>query len=108
MCKSNIDPLIDSVSFFFFKLEQEWLKVQLRYQLLNPNNKSKHTKMPQRSFLRKLPDQLLLLFSFPFQAEMVRSRNVECLSFPLTVMTVLTSTSWVLYGLEMNDCYIVV
>uniref|UniRef100_A0A3Q3VQW9 Sugar transporter SWEET1 n=1 Tax=Mola mola TaxID=94237 RepID=A0A3Q3VQW9_MOLML len=41
-------------------------------------------------------------------AEMVRSRNVQCLSFPLTVMTLLTSTSWVLYGLEMNDCYIVV
>lgn len=38
----------------------------------------------------------------------VRSGNVQCLSFPLTVATLLTSTSWVLYGLQLNDYYIVV
>lgn len=38
----------------------------------------------------------------------VRSGNVQCLSFPLTVATFLTSTSWVLYGLQLKDYYIVV
>lgn len=38
----------------------------------------------------------------------VRSHDVRCLSFPLTVATFLTSTSWVLYGLQLNDYYIVV
>lgn len=38
----------------------------------------------------------------------VRSGNVQCLSFPLTVATLLTSTSWVLYGLQLDDYYIVV
>lgn len=46
--------------------------------------------------------------SFCLQMEMVRTRNVQCLSFPLTVSTLLTSTSWVLYGLQLSDCYIVV
>ncbi|XP_023264656.1 sugar transporter SWEET1 [Seriola lalandi dorsalis] len=40
--------------------------------------------------------------------EIIRSRNVQCLSFPLTVATFFTSTSWVLYGLQLNDNYIVV
>uniref|UniRef100_A0A3P9KKS4 Sugar transporter SWEET n=1 Tax=Oryzias latipes TaxID=8090 RepID=A0A3P9KKS4_ORYLA len=40
--------------------------------------------------------------------EIVRSRNVQCLSFPLTVATFFTSTSWVLYGLQLNDYYIMV
>lgn len=39
---------------------------------------------------------------------MVRTRDVQCLSFPLTVSTLLTSTSWVLYGLQLSDCYIMV
>ncbi|KAF3691956.1 Sugar transporter SWEET1 RAG1-activating protein 1 Solute carrier family 50 member 1 [Channa argus] len=38
----------------------------------------------------------------------VRSGNVQCLSFSLTVATFLTATSWVLYGLQLNDYYIVV
>lgn len=46
--------------------------------------------------------------SLRFQLEVVRSRNVQCLSFPLTVATLLTSTSWVLYGLQVSDLYIVV
>ncbi|KAM9310664.1 sugar transporter SWEET1 [Pholidichthys leucotaenia] len=40
--------------------------------------------------------------------EIVRSGNVQCLSFPLTVATFFTSSSWVLYGLQLNDYYIVV
>ncbi|XP_022077417.1 sugar transporter SWEET1 [Acanthochromis polyacanthus] len=40
--------------------------------------------------------------------EIVRSGNVQCLSFPLTVATFFTSTSWVLYGLQLNDYYIMV
>ncbi|XP_039973631.1 sugar transporter SWEET1 [Xiphias gladius] len=40
--------------------------------------------------------------------EIVRSGNVQCLSFPLSVATFFTSTSWVLYGLQLNDYYIVV
>ncbi|XP_042346205.1 sugar transporter SWEET1 [Plectropomus leopardus] len=40
--------------------------------------------------------------------EIVRSGNVQCLSFPLTVATFFTSTSWVLYGLQLDDYYIVV
>ncbi|XP_023149356.2 sugar transporter SWEET1 [Amphiprion ocellaris] len=40
--------------------------------------------------------------------EIVRSGNVQCLSFPLTVATFFTSTSWVLYGFQLNDYYIVV
>nr|XP_046256511.1 sugar transporter SWEET1 [Scatophagus argus] len=40
--------------------------------------------------------------------EILRSGDVRCLSFPLTVATLFTSTSWVLYGLQLSDCYIVV
>lgn len=40
--------------------------------------------------------------------EIVRSGNVQCLSFPLTVATFFTSTSWVLYGLQLMDYYIMV
>nr|XP_019948289.1 PREDICTED: sugar transporter SWEET1 [Paralichthys olivaceus] len=40
--------------------------------------------------------------------KIVRSGDVQCLSFSLTVATFFTSTSWVLYGLQLNDNYIVV
>lgn len=33
---------------------------------------------------------------------------MQCLSFPLTVATLFTSTSWVFYGLQLRDYYIVV
>lgn len=38
----------------------------------------------------------------------IRSGDVQVLSFPLTVATFFTSTAWVLYGLELNDYYITV
>ncbi|KAM6935379.1 sugar transporter SWEET1 [Lycodopsis pacificus] len=40
--------------------------------------------------------------------QIVRTGDVKCLSFPLTVATFFTSTSWVLYGLQLNDYYIMV
>ncbi|KAM6910002.1 sugar transporter SWEET1 [Xenentodon cancila] len=40
--------------------------------------------------------------------EIVRTGNVQCLSFPLTVATFFTSNSWVFYGLKLNDYYIMV
>ncbi|XP_069625108.1 sugar transporter SWEET1 isoform X1 [Ranitomeya imitator] len=41
-------------------------------------------------------------------AQIIRSKSTKCLSFPLTVTTLLTSTSWVLYGLQRRDPYIMV
>ncbi|CAJ0948116.1 unnamed protein product [Ranitomeya imitator] len=43
-----------------------------------------------------------------FMAQIIRSKSTKCLSFPLTVTTLLTSTSWVLYGLQRRDPYIMV
>lgn len=41
-------------------------------------------------------------------AQIIRTKSTKCLSFPLTVTTFLTSSSWVLYGLQLNDAYIMV
>ncbi|NXS95946.1 SWET1 protein, partial [Jacana jacana] len=41
-------------------------------------------------------------------AKIVRSKSTRCLSFPLTVTTFLTSTSWTFYGLCVHDLYITV
>ncbi|XP_072346660.1 sugar transporter SWEET1 [Scyliorhinus torazame] len=41
-------------------------------------------------------------------AKIIRTRSTKCLSFSLTVATILTSTSWTLYGLQMSDYYIVI
>ncbi|KAM9294629.1 sugar transporter SWEET1-like [Gastrophryne carolinensis] len=41
-------------------------------------------------------------------AQIIRTKSTKCLSFPLTVTTFLTSTSWVLYGLQLHDLYIMV
>ncbi|XP_012673488.1 sugar transporter SWEET1 [Clupea harengus] len=40
--------------------------------------------------------------------EIIRTRSVERLSFPLAVATFLTSTSWTLYGMQLQDFYIMV
>ncbi|MEE6491762.1 hypothetical protein FKM82_016358 [Ascaphus truei] len=40
--------------------------------------------------------------------KIIRTKSTKCLSFPLTVATFLTATSWVLYGLQLNDPYIMV
>ncbi|KAE8589104.1 hypothetical protein XENTR_v10022888 [Xenopus tropicalis] len=41
-------------------------------------------------------------------AQIIKSKSTKCLSFPLTVATFLTSTSWVLYGWVQSDLYITV
>ncbi|TRZ01322.1 hypothetical protein DNTS_020889 [Danionella cerebrum] len=40
--------------------------------------------------------------------DIIRTRSVERLSFSLTVATFFTSTSWTLYGLQLQDYYIMV
>ncbi|XP_006007332.1 sugar transporter SWEET1 [Latimeria chalumnae] len=40
--------------------------------------------------------------------KIIRTRSTKCLSFPLTVATFLTSTSWTLYGQQLNDFYIMI
>ncbi|XP_032060457.1 sugar transporter SWEET1 [Aythya fuligula] len=40
--------------------------------------------------------------------KVIRSRSTRCLSFPLTVTTFLASSSWTLYGLWLEDLYIMV
>ncbi|KAE8589105.1 hypothetical protein XENTR_v10022888 [Xenopus tropicalis] len=42
------------------------------------------------------------------RAQIIKSKSTKCLSFPLTVATFLTSTSWVLYGWVQSDLYITV
>ncbi|XP_075593327.1 sugar transporter SWEET1 isoform X2 [Balearica regulorum gibbericeps] len=51
---------------------------------------------------------LAYLYYSPAKAKIVRSKSTRCLSFPLTVTTFLASTSWTLYGLQLNDLYIMV
>ncbi|XP_023803934.1 sugar transporter SWEET1 isoform X2 [Cyanistes caeruleus] len=41
-------------------------------------------------------------------AKVVRSKSTRCLSFPLTVTTLVASSSWTLYGLQLHDPYITV
>ncbi|XP_041253184.1 sugar transporter SWEET1 isoform X1 [Onychostruthus taczanowskii] len=41
-------------------------------------------------------------------AKVVRSKSTRCLSFPLTVTTLVASSSWTLYGLQLRDPYITV
>ncbi|XP_042163239.1 sugar transporter SWEET1-like isoform X2 [Oncorhynchus tshawytscha] len=56
--------------------------------------------------------QSLYIFSYCHytndKMEMVRTGSVERLSYSLTVATFLTSTSWTLYGLQLQDYYIMV
>ncbi|NXU41106.1 SWET1 protein, partial [Drymodes brunneopygia] len=41
-------------------------------------------------------------------AKVVRSKSTRCLSFPLTVTTLVAASSWTLYGLQLHDPYITV
>ncbi|TNN02613.1 hypothetical protein fugu_010100 [Takifugu bimaculatus] len=65
------------------------------------------TQLSQLGFTCSVVTVSMYLSPLSSLLEMVRSRNVQCLSFPLTVTTLLTSTSWVLYGLQVSDLYIV-
>ncbi|XP_070622196.1 sugar transporter SWEET1 isoform X1 [Erythrolamprus reginae] len=40
--------------------------------------------------------------------KIVKSRSTRCLSFPLTVTTLLASASWTFYGLLLEDLYIAI
>ncbi|XP_048684536.1 sugar transporter SWEET1 isoform X5 [Caretta caretta] len=51
---------------------------------------------------------LVYLYFSPEKAKVIRTRSTRCLSFPLTVATFLASASWTLYGLQLNDLYIMV
>ncbi|TWW79181.1 sugar transporter SWEET1 [Takifugu rubripes] len=66
------------------------------------------TQLSQLGFTCSVVTVSMYLSPLSSLLEMVRSRDVQCLSFPLTVTTLLTSTSWVLYGLQVSDLYIVV
>ncbi|XP_030043525.1 sugar transporter SWEET1 [Microcaecilia unicolor] len=41
-------------------------------------------------------------------AKIIQTRSTKCLSLPLAVATFLASTSWVLYGWQLADAYIMV
>ncbi|XP_029436126.1 sugar transporter SWEET1 isoform X2 [Rhinatrema bivittatum] len=41
-------------------------------------------------------------------AQIIQTKSTKCLSFPLAVATFLASTSWVLYGWQLADVYIMV
>ncbi|XP_032174503.1 sugar transporter SWEET1 isoform X2 [Mustela erminea] len=41
-------------------------------------------------------------------AKIIQTRSTQRLSFPLTIATLLTSTSWTLYGFRLGDPYIMV
>ncbi|XP_050840290.1 sugar transporter SWEET1 isoform X11 [Serinus canaria] len=51
---------------------------------------------------------LVYLYYSPAKAKVVRCKSTRCLSFPLTVTTLVASSSWTLYGLQLHDPYITV
>ena len=40
------------------------------------------------------------------QVEVVRNKSTETMSFPLTVMSLLTTASWATYGTLIHDIYV--
>lgn len=50
----------------------------------------------------------ILFFASPLStmAEVIQSKSTDSMSFPLSVMSVLTTASWVLYGLLVSDFFI--
>ena len=49
-----------------------------------------------------------MLLPVPPQAEVVRTKSTETMSFPLSVMSVCTAGSWVIYGVLISDAYVIV
>ncbi|XP_010346688.1 sugar transporter SWEET1 isoform X3 [Saimiri boliviensis] len=41
-------------------------------------------------------------------AKVIQTKSTQCLSYPLTIATLLTSASWCLYGFQLRDPYIMV
>ncbi|XP_008048266.1 sugar transporter SWEET1 isoform X2 [Carlito syrichta] len=56
--------------------------------------------------------QALYIFVYlhycPRKAKVIQMKSTQCLSFSLTIATLLTSASWTLYGLRLRDPYITV
>ena len=48
---------------------------------------------------------LSLSLSTHTQVEVVRNKSTETMSFPLTVMSLLTTASWSTYGTLIHDIY---
>ncbi|XP_045401219.1 sugar transporter SWEET1 isoform X3 [Lemur catta] len=44
----------------------------------------------------------------PRKAKVIQTKSTQCLSFSLTIATLLTSASWSLYGFRLRDPYIMV
>ncbi|XP_072503297.1 sugar transporter SWEET1 isoform X4 [Notamacropus eugenii] len=42
------------------------------------------------------------------QVKIIQTKSTQCLSFSLTVFTLLASASWTLYGFHLRDLYIMV
>lgn len=40
------------------------------------------------------------------QAEVIRNKSTETMSFPLTLMSILTTSSWSAYGVLIHDIYV--
>nr|XP_005541664.1 PREDICTED: sugar transporter SWEET1 isoform X4 [Macaca fascicularis] len=51
---------------------------------------------------------LAYLHYCPRKAKVIQTKSTQCLSYPLTIATVLTSASWCLYGFRLRDPYIMV
>ncbi|XP_036778276.2 sugar transporter SWEET1 isoform X3 [Manis pentadactyla] len=51
---------------------------------------------------------LVYLHYCPRKAKVIQTKSTQRLSFSLTVATLLTSTSWTLYGFQLRDPYIMV
>ncbi|XP_047421090.1 sugar transporter SWEET1 isoform X3 [Sciurus carolinensis] len=51
---------------------------------------------------------LVYLHYSPQKAKVIQTKSTQCLSFSLTIATLLTSSSWSLYGFRLKDPYIMV
>ncbi|XP_047281416.1 sugar transporter SWEET1 isoform X5 [Homo sapiens] len=51
---------------------------------------------------------LAYLHYCPRKAKVIQTKSTQCLSYPLTIATLLTSASWCLYGFRLRDPYIMV
>ncbi|XP_008591032.1 PREDICTED: sugar transporter SWEET1 isoform X2 [Galeopterus variegatus] len=51
---------------------------------------------------------LVYLHYCPRKAKVIQTKSTQCLSFSLTIATLLTSASWFFYGFQLSDPYIMV
>ncbi|XP_038624743.1 sugar transporter SWEET1 isoform X2 [Tachyglossus aculeatus] len=48
------------------------------------------------------------VYYVPRKAKIIQTQSTKCLSYPLTLATLLASSAWTLYGLRLDDLYITV